>query len=168
MTFLMHAASGSTERSADAGHSSAASRRRRGTPLQQMLTLTSADPLMPSYSRVRGVLPLDRFNGIAEEEDKDIEDGGPGPFGQRSPASPGEGDHATAPGDARGNISGRFGSSAPQIHPSVSQATRGDDTSEVTVDSSRRSKGLMDPSLVVFKTAWAMVEEVLWKNQVSF
>ena len=30
----------------------------------------------------------------------------------------------------------------------------------------RRGKGMMDPSLVVFKAAWSMVEDVLWKEQV--
>ena len=44
-----------------------------------------------------------------------------------------------------------------------------DETSDHTADSRRGSKEMTetDPSLVVFKMSWAMVEEVLWKDQVG-
>lgn len=167
MTFLMHAASGSTDRSADAAHSAVVLRRRRGALSQQTPIVDSVDPSTSGYIRARDRLPLDRFHGISEEE-YDVKDRGPGPRGKRSLASINDRDHSAVPGGAPSGFSERFGSSAPQIHPSASPATKGDEMSEFAPDSTQRCKGLMDPSLVVFKTAWTMVEKVLWKNQVCF
>ena len=127
---------------------------------------------MPGYTRARGTPPgrfhppIGRFNGIAEEED-DAEAGGPVSPGERSHAN--IGDHPSASDETRGMRSGGFGSSTPQGHPTSSLIAHMDETSDHTADSRRGSKEMTetDPSLVVFKMSWAMVEEVLWKDQVG-
>lgn len=169
MTFLMHATSSSTVQPTGAEQTAAILHQRRMVAAQKASARATADPSTPGYTRTRGAPAIGRFHGIAEkveeEEGSDVETG--------DLVSPTEranvqiGDNASASDGARGGFFGGVASSMLQKGPSASIFPHGgDEVSEHIAGTPEGTKETTDPTLVVFKTSWAMVEEVLWKGHV--
>lgn len=153
MTFLMHATSSSAVQPTAAEKTTATIRQRRARAAQNTPTIQapSAVPWTYDFTRARGAPTIGRFDVIAEEEE-DEEEGGDVETGGIASAA------------ERAQASDRFGSSTPQNRPSSLTVAPGDDT---CADAPGAVTETTDPSLVVFKTSWTMVEEVLWKGQVG-
>lgn len=98
---------------------------------------------------------MGRFQVISEgqegQEESDLEAGG----------------NPSASDSAREGLRGGLDSRTSENRPQSSMMVHGDETGEDVADASGNISETTNPKLVVFKTCWAMVGEVLWKGQVG-
>ena len=180
MTFLMHAASGATNHHSHADRRATSNQPRAPSRPQHRRMRSTEYHMDSSYSSQasRQVHPLSRLPSVFGEMSRlpsVFEESNLGAGAGRSPTEGQEGDGGgatadlpAASDDLLGSAPGRLAPNPPALSHSVSQAPQdGDEVDDPTVSILRRQKGMMYPSLVVFKTAWSVVEEVLWKEQVS-
>lgn len=168
MTFLMHATSSATVPPTDAQRTAAFMRQRRAIAAQKTSTQATAGPSAPNYARARGSPAIGRVHGIAEgeEEDKETDLEAGGPVSRAGWVQARIGDNPSASDGARGGFGGGVDSRTSDKTPRNSMMVHGDETRGDIADVTEGIKETTNPSLVVFKTCWAMVEEVLWKGQV--
>ena len=167
MTFLMHGASGATNNHANADRTAAENQLQAPSQAQRQRFKSSSDYGLDSsynsYNSTRQLHPSSRLQDVSEESKLDIE-------AARSPrAGQGGGGGATpaAPDDPLSDSAGRGAPNGARSTYAASQAHKGgDEVDDPTVALLRRKKGMMYPSLVVFKTVWSVVEDSLWKEQV--
>lgn len=162
MTFLMHAASGTRRKTLDerARLRAATIRRQDASPKQSPLS-PAGDPFAPGSTRAQVAPRFNRFHGISDEDD--VERGGGG-----SPSAPSQANIA----DRRGGSDEKRDDGLSERHENRVHASdlwareHGDGFDDRAEALHERGTGVLDPSLVVFKTAWSTVEGMLWKEQV--
>ena len=171
MTFLMHAASGTVNDCTNADHRATGNQpQARFQPQNPRSKSAAADDMDFSYFSHTGRQghPLNRLPSVYEESKLGLgaaESPTAGQGGDGGGVGSATADLPAASDDQLGDAPGRLASNATR--PTVSQALQGgDEVDDPTVTTLRRAKGMMYPSLVVFKAAWCVVEEVLWKEQV--